>query len=553
MEIVGADNGTFLGEATVIIYGSKGASPPVTMGEGNFVGSKVISIAGSLVANGQSKTQSWTKLNATVTAGSNIIILSSFVSWNVGDEVIIAPTAYFNSKALLWSNTAAPGSNAEVRTIIKISNITTSLGNFSQITFQNRLNHTHLCETIYGESFCGAVGVLTRSIQFISQDSENPKSSSYGFGANIRVVDVLEAKPPRYGSINVNNVKFKNFGKLNSDHYGISIVHKDYNHPPSNISNCAFFSGYNFATKIINSKSIVFSNNVAYGNYGGGVYVDVNSINFVIDNNLLVGVYQLPSRLQSSYPWLYPIAAFSVFSSKGIVSNNVAAGSDDQGFAICSSMFTRKVSKQQCSVTSSNAYNYSVDTLLRGRTFYNNEAVAGKGGMTLVTVSSSESTADDCALLSGFKAWRNAYTGIMSLDTEANVLIANIVLAENHIGINLHFYKEATNVFSGIVASKIIGSLSLDTSSCKDLPDSSWLPKYQCHGFTANDPLGKTTVCSSVIAKLYRRVGILIPQWTNKPRTCGIAGRFNGLACDPPVIIVIYPIYNYNNDIKSHN
>jgi hypothetical protein len=56
MEIVGADNGTFLGDATVIIYGSKGASPPVKMGEGNFVGSKVISVAGSLIANGQTKT-----------------------------------------------------------------------------------------------------------------------------------------------------------------------------------------------------------------------------------------------------------------------------------------------------------------------------------------------------------------------------------------------------------------------------------------------------------------------------------------------------------------
>lgn len=546
MEIVGADNGTFLGDAKVIVYGSKGASPPVTMGAGNFVGSKVISIAGQLTAHGRTTTHSWTKLNSTVNAGSKTIILSTSVSWGVGDEIIVAPTAYFNSKGSIWTSSQLPGPNTEVRIILEIINISSASGNFSQITFSQRLNHTHLCENIYDEWFCGSVGVLSRSIKFISQDAENIKSSSYGFGANIHVIDVLEATPPRYGSVNISNIQFKYFGKLDSDHYGISIVHKNYNHPPSSIDNCAFHSGYNFAAKFVNSKSVVFSNNVAYSNYGGGIYVDATTIDFTIDGNLIIGTYQQPSRLQSSYPWLYPIASYSVFSPSGIVSNNVAAGSEDQGFAICASMFTGKVSKDQCSVTSSKAYEYSISDLLQHRTFFNNEAVACKGGFSLVTVSPSESVADDCAVISGIKAWRNAYTGIMSLDTEANVIIADIVLAENHIGINLHFYKEATNVFSGLVASKIIGSLKLNTSTCSDLADSAWLPSHQCHGFTEGDPLGKTTVCSSVIASQYRRVGMLIPQWTNKARTCAIAGRFTGLACDPPVISTILLIFIFS-------
>ena len=122
----------------------------------------------------------------------------------------------------------------------------------------------------------------------------------------------------------------------------------------------------------------------------------------------------------------------------------------------------------------------------------------------------------------------------MSLDAKANIIIAGVVLAENHIGINLHFHKEDTNVFTGLVASKVIGSLGLDNGHCNDLADSLWMRSRHCQAFTQSDPLGIQPSCNSVISKLYRRVGILIPQWTNKPKTCAVAGRFDGLACDPP-------------------
>eukprot|EP01036_Dinobryon_divergens_P027890 gene27890-36744_t len=535
MEILGQDNNSFAGSANVIIYGGKGASRPVTMGEGNFVGSKVISVAGRLAARGR-QTITWSKLNRTVTAGTSVLVMSQNVPWAVGDEVVLSPTGFYDESGSTWSTgSARVGPSLETRVIKAITTISTPFRNYSQLTLKSPLNHTHLCETIHGDTFCGAVGLLTRSVQFTSQDSETPKTTSYGFGANIHVVDVFDAVPYRYGSVDLRDVQFTHFGKLNTDHYAVVLSHRDYNHPPSYVLGCSFKFGYNLATRVISSDNFTFSNNVAVGNYGGGVYIEASTINFEVNNNLVLATYQLPSVLFSSYPWVRPVAAFTILSSQGYCVGNVAAGSDDQGFAIATSIFnSRALPASQCEVTMSGAYSYSLATLTVNKRFVDNEAVGCRGGLFVVAVSPSESVASDCAVVSNFKAWRNSHTGILSIDAEANILIANVSLAENHIGISLHFYKEDVNVFTGVVASQIIGSLGLDTSHCSDLTDSLWMRGKHCRAFTASDPFGLQSSCGSVISKLYRRVGILIPQWTNKPKTCAIAGRFDGLACDPP-------------------
>ena len=62
--------------------------------------------------------------------------------------------------------------------------------------------------------------------------------------------------------------------------------------------------------------------------------------------------------------------------------------------------------------------------------------------------------------------------GILSSDTVANVAIAGVTLAENHIGISLNYFRNAEDAFAGVIASKIIGSLQ--ERGCKDYTDSSW-------------------------------------------------------------------------------
>jgi len=68
------------------------------------------------------------------------------------------------------------------------------------------------------------------------------------------------------------------------------------------------------------------------------------------------------------------------------------------------------------------------------------------------------------------------FVGIMAVDAEAKLLLAKVVLAENHIGISLNFFRVSEDGFSGVVASKIIGSLH--TIGCSDYADSNW--KQDC-------------------------------------------------------------------------
>ena len=367
MEIIGQDNNSFAGSANVIIYGGIGASHPLKMGEGNFVGAKVISVAGQLIARGRQSSHTWIKLNNTAFAGASIITLSGQVSWSAGDEIVFSPTGYFDSNGVTWN----VANTVESTFISQIITIVTSNGNYSQLTLHDSLNHTHLCEQVHGELFCGAVGLLTRSVKFTSLDCQDKKTTSYGFCANIQVIDDVDSYPYRYGSVDLRDVELVNFGKINSDHYAVAIAHRDYNHPPSYVMGCSFKYSINFATRIANCNNFTFSNNVVVGSYGGGVYVDAATIHFVVSNNLVLASFQRIFKSLKSVVTALPIAAFTVFSSDGDCFGNLAAGSNDQGFAVVTTMFhSSSVSSSQCAVTRTNPFAYSLSALTENRRFF---------------------------------------------------------------------------------------------------------------------------------------------------------------------------------------
>jgi hypothetical protein len=535
------DTTPFQGSATVTLYGTKGSSLPVVMGEGAYLGSKVIAVVGSITAHGAQTSQSWTRLRTTVLAGSSQVRLSTLVDWKAGDEIVLAPTSYFNAVGSPWSSKTAiaGGSSDEVSTILSVHNQTDAVTHlpYTILTLAKPTNHTHLCTVRYGNSFCGAVGLLTRNVRFVSRDSENPALSSYGYGGNLHVFDYITTKggtPVRRGEASLINVEFKNFGKINSDSYAVRLRHYDAGHAPSLIRNCAFNRGYNLALRLEYAVDVTFEGNVAIGNWGGGVFVDDQSTGFAVNNNLIVGTRQLPSVLLSTYPWLRPVAGITIQNSDGVCQGNVAAGSEDQGFAIATAMFNVPVGQREaCSVTRATKYAYDARLLRNNAKFYDNEAVACRGGLMVVAMSPTESQSEDCAVINGFRGWRSGHTGIMAVDAQAHILISNVLLAENHIGVNIHSYKSTENLFNGIIGSTIIGSLSDAVAGyCSDLPDSNYLRTKECQVFTPEDPLGLLTSCSSVIQGIYRRVGVLLPQWTNKPKTCAIAGRFE--TCEPP-------------------
>jgi hypothetical protein len=250
-------------------------------------------------------------------------------------------------------------------------------------------------------------------VRFISRDDIT--RSSYGWGGHIIVFDLNQKSNSVnrniVGSLNFNNVGLIRFGKINSNHDALAFLYKSSTvQPLSSVINCAFINSYSAALTVSGtSNSMYINNNVVFGGIGGGIMIESSCTNFTVSNNLVVRNTQLPSILKSLYPWNRPVASFTLFSSYGKVFNNVAAGSVDTGYAVGQAIFASNTDSNigACSNTYGSEYTVPVYLLLQNRIFFNNEAVGCKIGLTLVTVSKTESQPDDCAVISGLKSWRN--------------------------------------------------------------------------------------------------------------------------------------------------
>jgi hypothetical protein len=583
VEIMGADGGAYEGTANIVLSGAIGASLPVTVGNGKYLGSKLIAVMGSFTAIGKSSNvAAWTQLNQTAYAGSTVVYLNSSVDdWIIGDEVVLSPTGYYGHNSRLWS---ASGGGVEIRKIVAIHHLSPPTKTVSYVevvndtaltelltantnltilpteyaaynvtylkevvsytnssvvlTLNESLKQTHLCEILDGELFCGYVGRLSRSITIRSIDCTDTKSISYGYGGHIAVIDLLKATDAvsrnTFGWLTLENVALIRMGKINTDHYAVGFNYASSNRNVSSIVNCSFVSSYSSAVRAANTKNLIVSGNVIVGNQGGGVFIERSCSDSEVTGNLVVSTNQLSSVLKSTYPWVRPIAAYSIYSSSATVMNNVAAGSVDSGFAIAASLLTDRVDASVCARTRGTAYLVNASTILAGSSFLNNEAVACRTGVAIVTVNPQENSADDCAVLASVKVWRCAHIGIQAIDGKANILIYDAVLAENHIAVSLNFHKFSDDAFTGLVSSTVIGSLNtsslLGGGGCNDRNDSSWT--NICQSFSQYDPFGIQSSCQSVIAGSYKRVGILLPQFLDAPKTCAMAQRFQ--VCEPP-------------------
>ena len=331
------------GWVNIILYGKKGSSLPVIMGEGVFLGSKVIAVAGSLYTHGQSYIHTWLKLSTTIYKNTNQIILNQYINWDIGNEIILSPTSYFNDKGLIWSDQTYTNSDEifKIKEITHILNKTTNT-NYTIIIVNKLIKHTHVCINKYNTNYCGGIGLLTRNILFSSSDSQNPDDSNYGYGGNINVFELKTSQNSEIiqtGHIQLYNTEFQNFGKINSNAYSIKLSYSNNNHKQNIIHNCSFNQNYNYILYTEHSYNVSFINNVGVRNYGGGIYIDKNSYEYSIVHNLIIGTRQLPSVLLSSFMYTRPIASITIYNSYGIIINNLVAGSEDQGYGKKDSFF----------------------------------------------------------------------------------------------------------------------------------------------------------------------------------------------------------------------
>eukprot|EP00595_Chromulina_sp_UTEXLB2642_P001523 CAMPEP_0196766926 /NCGR_PEP_ID=MMETSP1095-20130614/32902_1 /TAXON_ID=96789 ORGANISM="Chromulina nebulosa, Strain UTEXLB2642" /NCGR_SAMPLE_ID=MMETSP1095 /ASSEMBLY_ACC=CAM_ASM_000446 /LENGTH=2258 /DNA_ID=CAMNT_0042131985 /DNA_START=2674 /DNA_END=9450 /DNA_ORIENTATION=- len=539
----------YIGNATIVIYGTRSQSSPVVIGEGLFIGSKVIAVAGNMIAKGLTTTNNYVRLNQTALKGTNILYVTAVnqLSWIDGDEIVISTTSYFTDTGSLWSNSSSPSN--EIRRIIGIKNY----DGLAEISVDYPLQNTHVCYERAGVSFCGVVGLLSRNIRILSEDITG---SSSGFGGHIAVVDILSTSIDSasyfIGTISFDNVQFVNIGKLNTNYYGIGINYRQiYDATYSNsIINCAFKNSYNYAVYTSYTSNITVNNNIIAGVFGGGVFIDETSSNVIVTNNVVLGLQQFPGIYQNGYAWVVPIASFTFNSLNGYYASNLAAGSVDTGFSVATSVFSGYnaglvVSNlfdaisdiSPCVNTYGSLAYFDLSNILANRVFVSNEAVGCKVGLMVVVNSVEESKSSTCAFVSGMNSWRNSHIGIGGVDAIANTLLHQVVVAENHIGISFSYFRSDDSVYSGVIDSIVIGSLQDNLSTCNDSTtsdyDSNW-DIQKCQVFSQYDPFGQSTECNSVLREsIYNRVGILLTQSTNSAKTCRLANTFAAGTCDP--------------------
>eukprot|EP00039_Didymoeca_costata_P018192 m.332487 g.332487 ORF g.332487 m.332487 type:complete len:4620 (+) comp16956_c0_seq1:136-13995(+) len=517
---VGTERKPYLQDAEITLHGVR-TSDTLVATDQHFLGNKNFVIFGKVDMHGAGK-RSHYELAQTANKGDmDIVVEGNTNSIQPGDKVIISGTEYPDGIAF-----EELGANAyledylphqyEEAYVVSVSGVT--------LTLDRALNYTHLSVSLesLGVTLRAHVGVLTRNVVVRGDLTDAPTNTSFnwytGYGGHVVVGEVnygseeelaaLEAAGETLGvtqllgSLRATNVEFRDMGKLASEHpaiqyrYFSDLAPRDY--PENKIESCAFNNGWNYVISTDKSFGIEFKSNVVARSYRTAIDIDLASKGTVLEDNLVIGVHRSPDLynfecIRDQSCWNAPFAAFLIWNKDfASVKGNIVAGSDDSGFIV-----------------------YPVDQCESSSKFSNNEAYGTLVGLFLLDVGQN-----DCRSVSNFKAWKNAHLGVVTVDQSANLELNQVVVADNHIGISLNYVRQGFQSYSKISNSIILGST--EASSCDSSVD--------CRAVSQKDVRGLT--CNSEFGSKFRRVGITMPQYTNKKKTC--EGDMKGGVCRPP-------------------
>ncbi|KAJ8334858.1 hypothetical protein SKAU_G00404970 [Synaphobranchus kaupii] len=336
---VGTEDEPFQHKAIITLHGHlRSQELPV-------YGTKTLAIReGTLDLHGIPVPVPWTHLAETAAAGSTTVTLRQSVTWNVGDEIVIASTGGRHSQR-----------ENEVRRIASVSADGRTLGLTEPLTY------THLGVSVTlpdGTVFEGRaeVGLLTRNI--VVQGSNNPEWN-----------DKIKACPDGFntGEFATQTCFQGRFGEeIGSDEFGgcimfhaprpnenlaigriehVEVFHAGQAfrlgrypihwhlmgdlHYNSYVRGCAIHQTYNRAVTIHNTHNLLVERNVIYDIKGGAFFIeDGIETGNILQYNLAVFVKQSTSLLNDD---VTP-AAYWVTNPNNIIRHNAAAGGTHFGF-----------------------------------------------------------------------------------------------------------------------------------------------------------------------------------------------------------------------------
>lgn len=477
--------------ASVVVYGYRSTTETLVIDEINDLGNKVIGVFGRMELHGTPVSTIYkTTLAQTAAARDTTITLSEEVDWPVGSKLIISSTEY----------------DVEQDEIVTVAAV-----NGAEVTLTRRLSYRHFAGWIDldddEEVFLGAhVALLDRNVVIRGDIDTNYWYK--GYGAHIVVGERENANgSPRIGQLYAKEVLFDEIGKHNSEHAGIFVRHRnvDSTSAITIITDCSI-SSWSHAIVASGSFGLEITNNVISRSYDNGIEIDPESRGTILDDNLLVGNRRMPSSrdpfcdLTRSCRYK-PFAAIHLWNEHMTsFQGNVVAGSEDTGIST--------FPLDEC-------YSDS-DPIMQ-----NNEVYGAVVGVNFL-----DTHVQSCRLVKNVRAWKNGHMGIHTSDQTSNMVLEGIVVADNHIGVLLNFVRFGQGNKVVFQDSVVLGST--DASTCSG--------SVACKAVSPGDVEGIT--CGSTFGDPFRRVGLVIPQYTNIKKTCGAGTKRPQEWCTRPMYIV---------------
>lgn len=210
--------------------------------------------------HGKPRNVTWTTLKSTASAGSNQIILSEAVDWQVNEEIVISPTSYLATET-------------EVMTIKSISSDKLTITLNSSLLYDH-LSFIETLSTGKQIKIAAAVGLLTRNVKIIGSEYDGQDDDLYGMTMIVSDYSTLNSDGINMyykGYARLSNVEFVHPGQFfrgtgDDSTFGIIISNLgEYNYSRSTyVRSCSFHHGYSAAIGILGSNSIPIENNVFY-------------------------------------------------------------------------------------------------------------------------------------------------------------------------------------------------------------------------------------------------------------------------------------------------
>jgi hypothetical protein len=287
------------------------------------MGDRGIMLSGGTLNLHGNRSNTWTKLAATAEAGSSTIEVLNANQWQVGDEIVLASTDYDPRQA-------------ERRTITAIS------GN--SITLNQPLEYMHFGKITFEVDERGEVGLLTRNIKV--QASEDAAETYFGG----HIMAMVTSK------MFIEGVELNRMGQhLELARYPIHWHLVGDGGKGQYIKNAAIHDTFNRCVTVHGTNDLQVHNNVTYNTVGhcffmedgiehGNEYVSNLAIQVKCHPTLpcvpttLAASGESIARMngQNSTDVLLPsdntVAAYWITNPDNIYRNNVAAGTDSNGF-----------------------------------------------------------------------------------------------------------------------------------------------------------------------------------------------------------------------------